>query len=479
MSKPSIAELLIASGHTEFGLPLVLEASAALYGDVGANLDGRDWAAIMAAGNPMAAAQQALKDQWQDPDYLLRNADHLIGQGYSPIAVEFTYRQMAERLDFTYDPSWSAGTQYAWLGALTDQELAARIAAAEVPQLAFEFTATAVNLDVSHAGTLSFSVAGASQSVAAGDVPLTPDTTVREGFVTLTRASGETGTTHEYVVIGTNAAMDRNFNREPQGVDRVIILGAGNDEVSAGGGDDTVYGGAGRDRLAGNEGHDLIRGGGDADFIHGGKGDDLIFGDEGDDVLYGGTEGHDRLTGGLGEDVALIPNDGTWVDTITDFVSGDDRIAVADSRMDPILRPLSAVGTEIVTRFAGVGNSIEIADNDVHYVSVNGQAGALTTGGTAALTLADLTAPTLTNLAAYLDERFTNAVATGAAGAVDALFVINWTGSSDHLSFMYEFVENAVSPEISASELSLLVEIQRTNVELTAGNVISSGHFII
>lgn len=467
MSKPSIAELLIASGHTEFGLPLVLEASAALYGDVGANLDGRDWAAIMAAGDPMAAAQQALKDQWQDPDYLLRNADHLIGQGYSPIAVEFTYRQMAERLDFTYDPSWSAGTQYAWLGALTDQEVAARIAAAEVPQLAFEFTDTAVNLDVSHAGTLSFSVAGASQSVAAGDVPLTPDTTVREGFVTLTRASGETGTTHEYVVIGTNAAIDIDFRDATQIANRLIIFGNGNDRIFAGSGNDTIYGGDGADSLVGNAGNDLIRGGAGADNINAGQGDDIVFGDEGDDAILGGTGGADRLTGGLGEDRFGIVNDGTWVDTITDFISGTDVIVITGADM-----PLSAIGTQTVTTSAGAMNSIEIADNDVHYVSVNGQAGSLTTSGSAVLTLNDLTAPVLANLAAYLDERFANAVDIGASGAVDAVFVINWTGSSDQVSYLYEFIENAGSANVSASELALLVVVERTNALLTFGDVV-------
>lgn len=472
MTKPSIAELLMSSGHTEFPISLVLEASRTLYGDVGANLDERDWAAIMAAGNAMAAAQQALKNQWQDADYLLRNADQLIGQGYSMLAVEFTYRQMADRLDFTYDASWSAGTPYAWLGALTDDELAARIAAAEVPQLAFEFTETAANLDVSHAGTLSFSVAGASQSVTAGDVPLTPGATVREGFVTLTRASGETGTTAEYVVIGTNDRMVRNFNAEMDGVDRVIILGQANDVVQAGSGDDTIYGGDGADNLSGNDGNDLIRGGVDADTIHGGKGNDILFGDEGNDIIYGGTEGHDRLTGGLGEDRFAIPNDGAWVDTITDFVSGTDRISVTGDGIALAIRPLVFIGTETATTSAGATNSIEIADNNVHYVSVNGQAGGLTTGGSAVLTLNDLTAPSLTNLAAYLDERFTNALDTGAAGAVDAVLIINWTGSLDQISYLYEFIENAISPNIEASELRLLAIAERTNAVLTIGDVV-------
>ena len=471
MTKPSIAELLMASGHTAFPTSLVLEASRTLYGDVGANLDGRDWAAIMAASNPMASAQQALKDQWQDADYLLRNADHLIGQGYSPIAVEFTYRQMADRLDFTYDASWSAGTQYAWLGALSDQELAARVAAEATPRIAFEFTDTAANLDVSHAGTLSFSVAGASQSVNAGDVPLTPGATLREGFVTLTRDSGAAGTTTEYVVVGTNAAMNRNFGLETQIANRLIILGNANDTVRSGSGNDTIYGGDGADSIIGNAGNDLIRGGAGADRINVGQGDDIVFGDEGNDHIEGGTGGRDRLTGGLGEDVFVIVNDGAWVDTITDFISGTDRMSIAGADAGD-QRPLSVIGTQTATTSAGAMNSIEIADNDVHYVSVNGQAGSLTTSGSAVLALNDLTAPVLTNLAAYLDERFTNAVGIGASGAVDAVFVINWTGSSDQVSYLYEFIENAASANVSASELALLVVVERTNVPLTIGDVV-------
>ena len=66
MSRPSIAELLIASGHTDFQLSIVLQAIQTLYSDVGVNLDERDWAVIMAAGDPLATAQQALKDQWQN-----------------------------------------------------------------------------------------------------------------------------------------------------------------------------------------------------------------------------------------------------------------------------------------------------------------------------------------------------------------------------------------------------------------------------
>jgi Ca2+-binding RTX toxin-like protein len=224
------------------------------------------------------------------------------------VSVEFTYRQMADRLDFAYDASWSAGTQYAWLGALSGEELAARAAAeaaAEVPRIAFEFTDTAANLDVSHAGTLSFSVAGASQSVNAGDVPLTPGATLREGFVTLTRDSGASTTTADYVVVGTNVAMDRDFGSESTIADRLIILGSASDRISAGGSNDTVYGGDGDDTIFGNQGNDLIRGGTGAESIQAGAGNDTVFGEAGADTIHGGA-GSDIINGGSGIDTYVL-----------------------------------------------------------------------------------------------------------------------------------------------------------------------------
>ncbi len=448
MTKPSIAELLIASGHTEFSLLLIMEASQTLYGDVGDNLDERDWVAIMAAANPLAAAQQAMKEQWQNREYLLRNADHLINQGHSFAAWEMTYHQMAGRLELPDGGTWF-----------------------DPPTIFFEFADTTANIDVSLAGTLSFSITGTSQAVDAGDVALTPGASLSEGYVTVTRESGAATTTGDYVIVGTNDALTRNFNAGFPVTDRIVILGDGNDDVRSGGGNDTIYGGAGADTIFGNDGDDLIRAGTGADSIQAGKGDDTVYGEAGADRIFGGTEGNDRLTGGADADAFWLPSDGAWIDTIADFVSGLDGISVTNSGMGE-LKPLSAIGTETATTFAGATNSIEITDNDVHYVSVNGQAGALTTGGTATLTAADLTASTLTNLAAYLDERFTNAVATGASGAVDAIMVVNWTAPSSTTSYVYEFTENAASVNISASELALLGIIERSSAILTIGDVI-------
>ena len=60
---------------------------------------------------------------------------------------------------------------------------------------------------------------------------------------------------------------------------------------------------------------------------------DILNGGAGNDVLYGGT-GNDTLTGGAGADkfvFASALNSLTNVDTITDFVSGPDKVVLDDS----------------------------------------------------------------------------------------------------------------------------------------------------
>jgi hypothetical protein len=87
-------------------------ASNAMYGDVGANIDARNWSAIMAAKDPLKAAEDALKAMYSDKAYLAANADHVLAQGYLPEQADHTYKQMATRVGSTYDANWSKGTKY-------------------------------------------------------------------------------------------------------------------------------------------------------------------------------------------------------------------------------------------------------------------------------------------------------------------------------------------------------------------------------
>ena len=91
--------------------------------------------------------------------------------------------------------------------------------------------------------------------------------------------------------------------------------------------DATLTGSAGEDVFFSGSGDDVIMGGTGNDEIHGRGGDDMIMGGEGDDDLWGNA-GTDVLTGGAGEDTFhytdVSDSQGTTVDTITDFVSGED-----------------------------------------------------------------------------------------------------------------------------------------------------------
>lgn len=134
MTNPSLAELLASpnagAGTGATASQLETRAILALYGNVGANLDERDWTAIMQSNNPLEAAEKALVVMYQDKGYLLRNIQQFSQRGAKPEQVEFTYRQLADRLGFTYDANWSVGTPYAYLRLLSTSDLAQMI---EVP----------------------------------------------------------------------------------------------------------------------------------------------------------------------------------------------------------------------------------------------------------------------------------------------------------------------------------------------------------
>jgi Ca2+-binding RTX toxin-like protein len=337
-SPPSIAQLLTASGHTIFESSLVSRAINVLYGNVGANLDRRNWDAILSSADPLGAAETALRAQWQDPAYLLANAQHVVSIGYTNLSAEVTYRQMGQRLDFAYSPAWSKGTSFESTSALSDATLnamaQAQAADQATPSISFNIAASGASLVLSHSGNLTWGVSGAAASVAAGTLALTPagaGGTVREGLVTLTRDSGAATTTSVYLLVGSATAVDKNFNAGGTTTyNRLIVLGTGDDTVRAGAGQDTVFGGDGNDSILGNAGADLIYAGDGDDRLEAGQGDDTVEGGAGDDILWGGSTGADRLTGGTGADQFRFSNGNANV-TVTDFSRTEgDTLAFAD-----------------------------------------------------------------------------------------------------------------------------------------------------
>ena len=175
---------------------------------------------------------------------------------------------------------------------------------------------------------------------------------------------------------------------------------AGNDTMDGGDGNDTVYGGAGDDSMLGGEGDDSIGGGNGADALQGGAGNDTLVGGDGFDFLGGGA-GIDVLKGGRGADT-LAGNDGADVfvfdtalsvnniDTITDFVSGQDLLRLDDDVFTALSAGVALGAAQLLV--AAGATSAHDADDRIIYNTASGALyyDADGAGGTAAVQFAQL-----------------------------------------------------------------------------------------
>lgn len=382
MAKPSIAELLNASGYTTYTAELVQRAMFTLYGNVGANQDGRNWAAILQSNNPLEAAEAGLRAMYQDGAYLRSNTQHLEQSGYVAAQAEITYRQLAERLDFTHQPGWSVGTVYEYLGPLSTPALIALVPVmpeappAPLPTISVASSAAGFTVSLNVAGTVKMSVSGDLGSFTAGTTVLTQQATIKEGFLTLSSNGNTSAATSQYVVLGT------------AGNDSIDTSAAGNqvDYIFGGAGNDTLKGGAGNDVIVGGAGNDIITGGDGADQLTGGAGADVFIYTTRDESYYAGA--------------------GTPLDTIADFATGTDKIRFSLSG--------SAVDA---SSFATVGNFVDGKNNSIAYSTVDKALYVSATG----TSLNDTTA------GAYVVSS-ANAIAAG-----DLEFVITGTAGDDVL----------------------------------------------
>lgn len=176
---------------------------------------------------------------------------------------------------------------------------------------------------------------------------------IGEGVENVTR-SGETlywfanGTNIENIHVNGTGNIDAYGNNSGNG----LIMGAGNnfvsakqgnDEVSGGSGEDVVYGGQGDDRINGNQGNDRIYGHKDNDYLNGGQGNDHVDGGDGND-LVSGDKGNDHLFGGQGSDIfAFRPGDGG--DVIHDFEKGVDKVQFTGGVFGSAAEAASAVSS--------------------------------------------------------------------------------------------------------------------------------------
>lgn len=140
----------------------------------------------------------------------------------------------------------------------------------------------------------------------------------------------------------------------------VFIGSVGEDSFGGAGGDDDLSGGTGEDVLFGGAGNDSIDGGADDDFIAGGADGDI-------------------LTGGAGDDTfayfAASDSQNAEVDTIMDFVSGEDMIdlSAVEVGTGSYFGEVNGYGA-VLTALAGTGDTQAIFDTDTNslYVDVTG-----------------------------------------------------------------------------------------------------------
>ena len=214
--------------------------------------------------------------------------------------------------------------------------------------------------------------------------------------------------------------------------------GAGDDTLVGQGGNDTIWGGAGNDALSGGTGADVMAGGtgddwysvdnaGDVVIENAGEGtdkvnasvsyslganvenlvlsgtaningtgnnlnnaitgnsgnnilsglggNDRLNGGAGNDILMGGG-GNDTLTGGTGADTFVFASLRHGVDTITDFVSGQDRLQLAQAELSGLLTEMRNSGGSLSAgRFAA--NNTGVATNASQRIIYDLKTGAL------------------------------------------------------------------------------------------------------
>ena len=256
-----------------FSAPNIIRAINSLYSNVGANRDERNWSAILASADPLAASEIALSEMYQNSSYLLRNANNLLTLNYTQNQIVYTYHELSQRLGFTYRSDWAAGSVFADAAnlsfnnvrsfAISDQQNSG-----PTPILTLTNDATGFLARADLAGQLRFIDGTFIANLTAGiDERLAVLGALKSGQV---------------VAVSTN-------NRQSTASTQTVTLGtAGNDTYDASGAGAVVQ------YVFTGDGNDTITGGAGADIIFAGDGDDVIRGSQ-EDIRLSGGNGNDRL----------------------------------------------------------------------------------------------------------------------------------------------------------------------------------------
>ncbi|MBZ9566127.1 beta strand repeat-containing protein [Modicisalibacter tunisiensis] len=186
----------------------------------------------------------------------------------------------------------------------------------------------------------------------------------------------------------------------------------------------------------------------------GGAAGDTITGTVAGDTITG-NGGNDTLTGGKGADTFDFAGNGTDKDTITDFVTGTDKMS-----FDGI------VGTDITAtsgtalNAGSVTTAAALTDGSV-YVTDDASASLLSTGGSESVS--DFT--DMSDVAAFLAEGFS---ATAAGDA--AVFVLN-DGNGQAYTYLFQEQSSSAS-NVDAGDLSLVGVVTESNdAAIVAGDI--------
>jgi Ca2+-binding RTX toxin-like protein len=172
----------------------------------------------------------------------------------------------------------------------------------------------------------------------------------------------------------------------------------------------------------GNQAANIITGNGVANTLNGYSGNDTLSGGAGNDFLIGGA-GSDNLTGGAGID-GFVFNSTLGNDTLTDFVSGVDKIRISQSALRIGDGDLLVEGALARSAPGGFSSGAELVVFTSNLANFSGSAAASAIGSA------------------------TSAYAVGKT----ALFAIDNGGSSA----VYLFTSSDGNAQVSAAELTLL-----------------------
>jgi len=124
------------------------------------------------------------------------------------------------------------------------------------------------------------------------------------------------------------------------------------------------------------------------------------------------------------------------------------------------------------TLLSSAGDAVTTANrtNFLQVFNTNGTAASIVTGNALTLSLADFTAATLTNVAAFIAAKFTGN--SSATGTDTGIYVFNHTATGSTTSYVYQWDNDTTANVTQAAELVLVGTISRGTTTLVNADFI-------